>query len=167
MQHPVIAQRAYILLGLLLGTFPPAALFLRFFNYGFEGSDEYDLLALCVAMNITCALAGAAMGAKLTNSMIEIEERDWLKMLLSASLTGALWAALTGAAGGAVFFIIGTFFGAFCALPVGVLGFLLFAALHRVMSHNGIIEAKHLWPLACGITGLIVALILGFVPQVL
>jgi hypothetical protein len=63
--------------------------------------------------------------------------------------------------GGVLFFGVGSLFGAFMALPFGMLGFLLFTPLHRLMACGGMIDARHLWPLACGVALTISALILS------
>ncbi len=161
MRHPATTRSAYVLLGLLLGTFPPAAIFIRLFDYGSDGEDKYTLFVLCLAMNVVCAFMGRWVGAALAELMAEIEAKSLSLVLPSLPLIGALWAIVTGAAGGFVFFVFGAIFGAIFALPVGALGFLLFASLHRILSHDGMIEAKYLWPLAGGLTSFIVALILS------
>ncbi len=78
-----------------------------------------------------------------------------------ALLIGWLWAIGTGAAGGLVFFGIGAIFGVSFAIPVGLLAFASFMPLHRLLARGGMIEAGHLWPLACGVTMTVTALILG------
>ena len=74
---------------------------------------------------------------------------------------GFAWGAITGAAGGAICFGIGAIFGALYAAPVGTLAFILFTPLHRLLARGGMIDARHFWPLACGVTMTITALILS------
>ncbi len=81
-------------------------------------------------------------------------------MLPMAAAFGILWALVTGAAGGAIFFGIGAIFGAVCAIPVGIAAFLIFTPIHRLLAHGGMIDARHFWPLALGIVAVITMLIL-------
>ena len=160
MRRPVAARRAYALVGLMLGVFPPAAIFTQMFGYGFgEGSG---LLFLgCLLMNVICAVVGYWMGAALSRLFEEWERESWTKMLLLVPVFGACWGAITGAAGGFIFFGIGAIFGAYMAMAVGAVAFTLFAALHRLVWRGGMIDARHFWPLASGVTLVISALILG------
>lgn len=163
MHRPLPAKKAYALLGTLLGTFPPAAIFLRMFNYGFSGSGEWRvvLLLMFVAMNVVCCLVGRRMGSLLGQQVDELRRASWTKALLIYLCMGFAWGIVTGAAGGVLFFVFGAYFGALCASLVGTLAFALFGPLHRLLARGGMIDARQLWPLACGITGVIVALILG------
>ena len=81
--------------------------------------------------------------------------------LLMLPLIGAAWGAVAGFAGGLVFFGLGAIAGLICAVPVGIIAFTLFAPLHRLLARGGMIDARHFWPLACGVTMIISALILG------
>jgi hypothetical protein len=162
MRRPVSAQRAYAVFGLLLGTLPPAAIFYKMFGSIFGQSTEAAwLLLLIVAMNLACALAGRFMASRLSPLAETVESDSWLKTVLLSPFVGMLWGACAGALGGLIFFIIGAFFGALCAMAVGAVAFALFMPLHRSVARGGMIEASHLWPLACGVTMAITALILG------
>ena len=68
---------------------------------------------------------------------------------------------MTGAAGGALGFGIGAIFGIFCAIPVALTNFPVFAVLHRIQSHGGMIEERDLWPIAFGIPLATAALIMS------
>jgi len=162
MRRPVSARRAYALFGLLLGTLPPAAIFYRVFGYALSQNTEGGgLLLIILAMNVACALAGRFIASKISSVAENVESDSWLKMLLLSPFVGIFWGACTGALGGMVFFVIGAFFGALCAMAVGIVAFALFMPLHRSVARGGMIEAGHLWPLACGVTMAITALILG------
>ena len=162
MRRPVSTERAYALLGLMLGLFPPAAILVRIFRYAFPftGHVNRGLLLLAVAAILTCAAVGGLMGRKLGRGFDEVERAPWNEMLMAAFADGVWWAVVTGGMGGGVFFFIGAPIGVACALPVGALGFALFTLLHRPLTHGGMIEASHLWPLACGVALSIAALIL-------
>jgi hypothetical protein len=162
MRRPVSTERAYALFGLLLGALPPPAIFFRFLHVLLPRNqrDYNDLFFFCLVMNVVCMLVGGIAGAKLGRRIDEIERQSWSRMLLLAGLNGLLWAIATGAAGGAIVFIAGALFGATLMLPIGALAFVIFTALHRQVAHGGMIDARHLWPLACGVAAFIAALIL-------
>jgi hypothetical protein len=163
MRRPIPTMRAYELFGLLLGALPPAAIFLRLLYYFAPRTthEVTDLIFFCLVMNVICVLAGRIAGAKIGRRIDEIERASWLKMILLAGFNGLRWAIVTGAAGGAVVLGVGAFFGALLAIPVGVLAFILFTLLHRLVARGGMIDARHFWPLACGVAAFIAALILG------
>jgi hypothetical protein len=165
MSHPLTAPRAYALFGMLLGALPPAIIFARVFGYGFTrelvGDSSAFLLFLCLAMNVVCCLMGRVMGTALSRSLERMNRWSWSTMLLMLPLIGASWGAVAGAVGGFLFFGIGALFGIVCALPVGMIAFTLFAPLHRLLARGGMIDARHFWPLACGVTMIVSALILG------
>ena len=156
------ARRSLALFGLMLGMFPPAAIFIKMFDYGLVGYKSSVLLfIICLVMNFSCAGVGYAMGGALASSVEKLERRSWTRMLLMLPLIGAAWGAVTGGAGGLIFLGIGALFGSIFAMPIGALAFILFASLHRVLSRGGMIDARHYWPLASGVTLLLAALVLG------
>jgi hypothetical protein len=163
MRRPVSIERTYALFGMLLGAFPPAAIFFKVF--GSELSRPGIFLSgrflLVLAMNVVCCFAGRFFGSKMGLMLKGIGRRSWTKELLLALFVGWCWATGTGAAGGLVFYGIGAIFGSLFAIPVGLLAFALFLPLHRSFARGGMIEARHLWPLACGVTMTLTALILG------
>jgi hypothetical protein len=162
MRRPVSIKRAYALFGLLLGTLPPAAIFYRMFGgIMSRGNDAGWFLLLIVAMNVACALAGRFVASRLSSIAETVESDSRLRMLLLTPFVGMLWGACAGGLGGLVFFLFGAVFGSLAAMPVGILAFALFMPLHRSVARGGMIEASHLWPLACGVTMAITALILG------
>jgi hypothetical protein len=162
MRRPLQTRKACALFGLMLGTFPPAAIFDRMFHYGLAAPDrDGNLFGLCLFMNIVCAVVGLLMGYAMSGSVHQLTRASWNKMLLVSPLAGALWGAVAGGAGGFIFFGFGAFVGAACAIPVGMAAFLLYGMLHRLLARGGMIDARHFWPLACGITLTIAALVLG------
>jgi len=165
MRRPVATREAYARFGLLLGAFVPAAIFYRMFNYGFQangsGFGQLWFPLLLVAMNLACALTGGKWGARVGGTIDAYEHESWHRMSICAMGLGALWGLNTGAVGGVLYFGVGSLFGAFIALPVGMLGFLIFTLLHRLMARGGMIDARHVWPLAYGVVLTITALILS------
>lgn len=165
MSRPVDARRAYRLLGALLGLLPPAVIFYRVFGSAL-GEEQNELRALgffavLAVMNFVCWLVGRWLAGRLAARVGEAERGSWWKTLPVAALCGFVWAVVTGAAGGLPFFGLGALFGPFFAVPVGVAGFVAFTILHRPLARGGMIEARHLRPLAWGVALTIAALILG------
>jgi hypothetical protein len=163
MRHPLPLRKAYGLFGLLLGTFPPAAIFIRLFGYTVStGHGNYlGDTGLFVVMNAICAMMGYCMGSALAAKIGKLERGSWIKMFLLSPLMGLAWAIPTGAVGGVLVIVIGSIFGAIMATPVGLLAFSLFMPLHRLLARGGMIDARHFWPVACGLVLMISALILG------
>jgi hypothetical protein len=157
--NPVTTEDAYAWFGTLLGLFPPAAIFGRLFGYGLDRKGSVAIFLLLLAMNGVCCAVGRKMGRQLGAGFGDPRVVGWPLMVLLPLLWGLIWGLITGAAGGLLFFGIGAFFGAFSAIPVAVAGFYLFAPLHRLLARDGMIEERHLWPLAFGVTCFIAALI--------
>jgi|ERR1044071_276896 hypothetical protein len=161
MRHPLTTQQALALFGLLLGTFPPAVIFIKLFGIT-SVSPLFNLVGLILlVMNAICCLMGKYLGSKLSRMVTAVERDSWALMIIESLIIGFIWASGTGAAGGVLIYGIGALFGAACAIPVGALGFAAFVPLHRLLAHGGMIDARHFWPLACGIVMVISALILG------
>lgn len=162
MDEPRTPEQAYAALGLALGLLPPAAIFGRYLLAAGDGSgDITGAVLICLVMNVICCAVGCAMGRCFGRKVGDPRRRARHELMLLAVLYGFLWAVVTGGSGGAIVMGIGALFGIACAAPVAVAGFLLFAPLHRLLSRGGMIEGRHLRPLALGIAGAIAALILS------
>jgi hypothetical protein len=160
MSQPLSNAEAFEWFGTFLGLFPPAAIFSRAFSKG-VGEHGLWLLLICCVMNVICCVVGRAMGRYLGGRIGNTRDRAWPMTVLSALLLGLLWAIVTGMAGGVIVVGIGAFFGAFFAAPVALVGFPAFMLLHRLLSRDGMIEERYLWPLAFGVPGVIAATILS------
>ena len=159
-------REAFRRFGMFLGLLPPAAIFWRMFGGEVSGHGfEVGWLLLLLAMNAVCCLVGRAVGGKLVRQAREEAPdfgwRAWLRLLAASFIMATVWGITTGAAGGALFFGVGAIGGAFVAVPVALVGFPVFAALHRLLARGGMIEGRQLWPLAFGIPSVIAAAILG------
>ena len=161
MSDPVPTPEAFAMLGTLLGLLPPAVIFFRLFRYGFDHSLGFFWFIMCLGMNIICFAVGRALAERLGRRIDEVERRTWPRMILATAVLGLLWGLATGTAGGALVFGVGAIAGIILAVPIGIVGFALFVPLHRLLARGGMIEERHLWPLACGVTGVIVATILS------
>lgn len=164
MRRPVAAREAYADFGLLLGTLPPAAIFLKLFGGAMVDTRfgiHVGAFFLLLLMNVFCAVAGRYFGSRLSRLASAAEDLWWPAMILGAAGVGFMWGVATGAVGGLPAYGFGSIFGALFAVPVGVLAFALFVPLHRLLARGGMIDARHLWPLACGVVTFISALILN------
>jgi hypothetical protein len=166
MRRPLTTAQAFARFGLLLGTLPPASIFIRLFLL-FNHGEQLAVLAFMFPMLLACAAIGRFMAKRLGSRFDEHEHGrgSWLKTISVALGYAIIWAAATGTVGGAIFFIIGGIFGFACALPVALVAFALFVPLHRLLARGGMIDARHFQPLAWGINLTIAALILS--PQVI
>jgi len=165
-QNPVTTEDAYAWFGTFLGLFPPFAIFIRVFGRGVTlerlfDDDTFPWLLLLLAMNAVCCYVGRRFGRVLGRALGNPRAHGWLRHVFVSILLGVAWACVTGAAGGAPFFGIGAVFGGAFAVPVGLATFPVFAALHRVQSHGGMIDEHDLWPIAFGIPLATAALILS------
>ncbi|HEX8181603.1 MAG TPA: hypothetical protein VF525_18830 [Pyrinomonadaceae bacterium] len=174
MRRPLTTEQAFRYFGLLLGLLPPAAILLKTLVVEAGDGPLSDsrlqtlvvTLLLGLAINSACALVGRIRGGKVARRIERAEYASWPRTLVVAFGSGAEWGVLTGACGGALFFFIGALFGVACALPVALVGFPLFTVCHRLLARGGMIDARHFWPVACGVAALLAALILspGLIP---
>jgi hypothetical protein len=164
MTSPLSVKRTYTLFGMMLGTLPPIAIFYKILD-GWGGHQwvyiARAVFILLLLMTAICCLVGRAMGAVMGRWLAEKEGASRTKTFFRALVAGIAWGAVTGAAGGAPALGIGSVFGQAYAILVGMVAFPLFAMLHRPLARGGMIDARHFWPLACGVTTIITALILG------
>jgi hypothetical protein len=161
MRRPVTTEQAFARFGLLLGTLPPAAIFGRILLSERSADPTFIYLAFMLPMLAICATLGRFMAKRLGRSFDEVERGSWGGMMIEALEVAFIWAAATGAAGGAPIFVIGAAFGFACALPVALVAFALFTPLHRLLARGGMIDARQLNPLAWGINLSIAASILS------
>jgi hypothetical protein len=158
MRRPLTTQQAFARFGLLLGTLPPAAIFIRLTALWHSG-EIFPLIF--IPMLLVCAFVGLWRGAHVGRTFDESERGSWWRTIFDALEDAFIWAAATGAMGGAIFFGIGAIFGFVCAIPIALVAFALFAPLHRLLARGGMIDARHLLPLAWGINLTIATLILS------
>jgi hypothetical protein len=163
MTRPVSTEDAFARFGFWLGLLPPAAIFVRILTAsGFGGGDALRFWgALFLLMNIICCAVGWKFSGYLGRLAGDPRSREWPAYVFRSLLTALAWALFTGGLGGFVGFGIGAVVGAFCAAPVALAAFPVFAVLHRVQSHNGMIEARDLRTIAIGIPLTAAAMILA------
>ena len=161
LSQPLSNAEAFAWFGTFLGLFPPAAIFARALERGVKTESDFMVLLFCLVMNAVCCHVGRAMGRHLGGKLGDPRDRAWGMTLLTAILFALVWGVVTGAAGGAPVIGIGAIFGVVCALPVALVGFPAFMLLHRLLSRGGMIEERHLWPLAFGVPCVIAATIMS------
>jgi hypothetical protein len=159
---PIGSEQAFAYFGLLLGTFPPFSIFLKFFiESGTGRSEKVWIFGVALIVSILSALVGYFFGKVIGRWVLRIESGPWGKMLLMAPLIGLLWGLTSGAAGGIVIFGIGAIVGAVIGGAVGAVALPVFAIFHRLLKRGGSIDARHFLPLAFGVTFTICSFILG------
>jgi hypothetical protein len=161
MESPIKTDKAFAWFGLLLGTFPPMALFSKFIFQNLRYSDDYWVVALLVFVNIVCGTVGYFSGKLIGKIVAEVEKFSWSAMLLLLPFIGILWGIMSGGAGGIFIFIIGAIFGAMIAAMVGGVALPIFTIFHRILKKGDVIDRNQFLPLAVGITLIISAFLLG------
>lgn len=163
MKNPLTVKQTYAYLGLLLGIFPPAAIFTRFFmNAGNFRFEDMWVLGVVAVINLISAVVGYFSGKLIGKIIFELEKLSWSKMLLALPFIGMLWGILTGGASGVIIFVIGAFFGALFGAAVGAAALPAFTIFHRLLKKGDAIDRQQFLPLAFGVTFIVCAFILGF-----
>ncbi len=163
MKSPLSDEQVFAYFGLLLGIFPPVAIFARFFmNAGNFRGEDFWILGVVAVVNLISAVVGYFLGKVVGKTVGELEKLSWSKMLLILPLIGFLWGALAGGAGGIIIFFIGAIVGAMFGAAVGSLALPAFTIFHRLMKSGDRLELKHFLPLSFGITFIVCAFILGW-----
>ena len=163
MRHPIRTQKAYALFGMLLGSLPLAAfLFKLMMTESSLLADMQPYFPLLLAVNAACCPVGGWISFQLAKTVDEMERKNWFYMLFASLVMGLIWGYASGSISGVIFFGFGAYLAPFVTIPTGLIAFMLFTALHRPLARGGMIDARHFWPLACGVTLLLAALILGW-----
>jgi MFS family permease len=162
MKNPLSSEKTFAYFGLMLGTFPPLAFFLKFItDTGSFPREEYWLIGVFLIVNLISAVVGFFSGKYIGRTVREMEKLSWTKMILTAPFVGLVWGIIAGGAGGAIIFLIGAIFGAMLGGIVGAAALPAFVGLHRLMKKGDLIEQKHFFPMSFGITFTICSFILG------
>lgn len=162
MKNPFTSEKTFANFGLLLGIFPPAAIFAKYvFESGVAFRDEAWILGVLLIVNVITATVGYFSGRLIGKAVREIEKKSWTSMLFLLPFVGLLWGIVSGGAGGVIIFVIGAVFGAILGGAVGFLALPIFAVFHRLLKKGEMIDRRYFMPLAFGITCAICAFILG------
>lgn len=162
MKNPLPVEKALSYFGLLLGTFPPAAFFTRFFiDARIPQSSDFWILGIVAVIILITAVVGYFSGKFIGKIVSRLEKASWSKMLAALPFVGIFWGMMAGGAGGIIIFVVGAFFGAVIGGLVGGAALPVFTVFHRLLKRGDIIETKHFLPLAFGIAFIISAFFLG------
>ncbi len=158
MTNPLSLEKTFSYFGLLLGIFPPAAMFIRF---AVENRLDGWVFGVMLIINLISAVVGFFSGKVVAKMVRLIENSGWTSMILLLPLIGLIWGIITGAAGGVIVFFFGAFFGAVLGGIVGSIALPFFTIFHRLLKKGESIELKHFLPVAFGVTFVICGYILG------
>ncbi len=162
MENPLSVEQTFAYFGLLLGTFPPMAIFIRFFaEKGIFRSEDFWILGVLAIINLITATVGCFSGRVVGKIVGELERMSWSYMLFSLPFIGILWGILAGGAGGVIIFVIGAIFGAALGGAVGMAALPALAVFHRLLKRGDKFDRRHFLPIAFGIVFVVSAFILG------
>lgn len=162
MENPVSIGKVFSYFGLMLGLFPPAAIFTRFFmeSGNFHAEDSW-IIGVLLVVNLLTAVTGFLSGKFIAKMIATIETYSWFAMLLLVPFIGIFWGVMAGGAGGIVILIFGAIFGALVGALVGGVALPIFTIFHRLMKKGDSMELKYFLPVSLGITFSICSFILG------
>lgn len=161
-KNPMSAEKTFAYFGLLLGTFPPLAIFIKFFSEkGIFRTEDFWVLGVIAIINLITAIVGYFSGKAVGKIVRELEKSSWSYMIFSLPFIGILWGIMAGGAGGIIIFVVGAFFGAVLGAMVGSVALPAFTIFHRLLKKGDQFESQHFLPLAFGIALVISAFILG------
>lgn len=162
MKNPLSIEQAFAYFGLLLGTFPPMAMFIRFFaEKGMFRGEDFWVVGILAIINLMTATVGYFSGRLIGKIVRDLENSSWSQMLLTLPFVGILWGIMAGGAGGIIIFVVGALFGAALGAAVGMVALPAFAVFHRSLKKGDQFDRKHFLPVGFGIVFIISAFILG------
>jgi hypothetical protein len=161
MVQPVSSRGSFAVFGGMIGSMPLAAVAFNILASGSVGdADLIWVTILFVAAGLTGAV-GFLSGGRVSTVLRNVERMRFPNRIAMRSLVGLMWGGISGAAGGLMFFVVGAFFGAVVGGLIGAIAVPIFAQLHQTVRYGDVVEAKHLIPIAMGITLSLCAFILG------
>lgn len=161
-RNPLTAKQTFAYFGLLLGTFPPAAIFARlFWDAGNIRGEDFWLLGVAAVVNLISAIVGYFSGNLIGKIVSELEKQSWSRMIFALPFIGMLWGIIAGGAGGVIVLGVGAFFGALLGAAVGATALPVFTIFHRLLKKGDLIDRQQFLPVAFGVTFIVCALVLG------
>lgn len=162
-KNPIDATQAFAVLGLLTGSIPTTAIFLKLLLEGSGGMEPAAMaLAIFVVFSVAATSAAGFYSGKLVGQIVsDLERRPWIVMLAALPFVGAVWGLLSGAAGGFILFGFGALVGGTIGGIVGSAVLSSFGVLHRILKKGDTMERSQFIPVAFGITVAVAAFILG------
>ena len=161
MLKPLDTRTSLSYFGLLLGIFPPAAIFLKFISQSGFNDETIWIAGIWLIINTITAIVGFFTGRLIGKMIKQAETYPWWAMIFLSPFIGIIWGILAGGAGGVIVFLVGGIFGAFFGALVGAAAMPLFVILHRLLKKGEFIETNQFIPIAVGITLTICSFIFG------
>lgn len=158
MKTPLSLEKTFAYFGLMLGAFPPVAMFIRF---AIDARLEGWIFGVMFIITLISSVVGFFSGKVVAKVVRSAEKLGWFSMILALPFIGLLWGTVSGAAGGIIVFVFGAIFGAILGGAVGAVALPIFTILHRLLKKGESIELKHFLPVAFGVTFVICGFILG------
>ena len=158
MLHPISLEKSFAYFGLMIGSFPPAAIMSSFI---LNSSSNVWFTSLMLAANILTAIIGYFSGKYVAKCVDRIREFPLLGQVVLLPFIGLFWGVISGGIGGAIILLYGGIVGAIFGGAVGLVSLPIFTVLHRLASRAGVIERKYFLPIGFGITLTICGYILG------
>lgn len=157
MHHPMSLEQVFSYFGLILGIFPPAAFFIRFWIE--TQNAEPWIFGLFAIVNLLAAVIGYFSGKVVAKIMQTLEKMSWPAMIALLPVAGLVWGTVTGAGAGVVVLGIGALFGGVIGGLVGAAALPAFAIPHRLVKKGEFIERSQFLAYATGVTMIICAII--------
>ncbi len=163
MNHPLSPEAVFSYFGLMLGIFPPAAIFLKTISSAgdFRREDAW-VIALMILVNFVSAAVGFVTGKLVGKVVVRAERYPWWAALFLMPFIGLGWGVATGGSAGVFVFIVGAIFGALMGGVVGAAALPVFALFHLILKRGDKMERSHFLPIALGITLAICGFIFGY-----
>lgn len=163
MVRPLDAKDAFATFGLLIGSLPLATVSLRIAIQARLDQPGEQLITVLFAL---AALASGVVGFRIGKAVPSVIEKcsafRFPNRLAIYSLIGIAWGAIAGVAGGVFLLLIGALFGGIVGGFIGAVTVPIFALVFEVLRRGDRVEAKHLVPVAVGISLTLCAFIAGY-----
>lgn len=162
MSHPLGPETVFPYFGLMLGSLPPASIFVAFtFAKGIQHAEFWPTFIMSITTFVS-SVVGYYSGILVAKAIKNLTNASFGRRVIACLGIGTLWGIAAGAAGGLFIFIIGAFFGAVIGGLVGAVSLTAFSVPYFALKKGGMIEFSHFLPLSLGITFSICAFVLGF-----
>lgn len=162
MRYPLGPDTVFPYFGLMLGSLPPASIFIAFtIAKGIQHAEFWPTVIMSITTFVS-SVVGYYSGILVGKSVKGLFGASFSRRTLACLAIGILWGISAGAAGGLFIFIIGAFFGAVIGGLVGAVSLTAFSIPYFALKRGGMIELSHFLPLSLGITFSICAFVLGF-----
>lgn len=162
MSNPWSFEKTFANFGLLLGVFPPLAIFIKFFSdKAMLRAEDFWMIGVVAIINLISAIVGYFSGKFIGKIVYELEKLSWTRMFLLLPFIGIFWGIMAGGAGGVIVFVFGAIFGAVFGGLVGGAALPVFTLFHRLLKRGEHFDRKHFLPVGFGVALIISAFILG------